>query len=831
MTFWTDGPRKPAAPLFLEDYSSGTGASAAFAEGWANSPLPSLADIETLDQARRGAPTFAFRAPGPRRAPDSELMSSAEANRWFGIPGELSFDQPVRAREALLRHDWKTEEIRRRDVLNRAERGLLPGAARLGAGFLAQALDPINVASAFIPVVGEARYLRMLQLAGSAGGRALVRAGVGAAEGAVGAALVEPLVYQGARARGQDYDLWDSLENIGFGAALGGGLHAAGGAVSDVLRGRAEKRASAGEELVREIGIDQHAAATQGAIAALAEDRPVRVAEALRRFATGDVDPTARVIHADPADLGGSIAAFVDRVRDRQDHGFLQLGEVAPGTVAAARAAGVELGGFRHVMQGDDVRHVLERHAAAAPDEVPVTPADLAKVPEIVANPDRVIATETRQGVKALQFTKRMGDTHIVIEEVRGRKKRLAFKTMFIRKAGGPEGPGGGALRGGDGGGSGSPGTSDAPRAEPRTVRPDREPGTAGETVGAPAPESNVAAITAPDPDTQAAIARIEADTAPELGQPATTEEQIAQIEAELGELEARLPAALEALITKVPNRTEPKSRSLYSYIKAFGGVKDEGGDLKAMNADRRIGLINNKKGRSLDKLGEAMLQDGFDVRSEANPHTWDVNKVKELIRRELAGEKVYALGEEVTAAEDRLIQEAGYAADRERQIALTANRMARSLLDRDLDAPELQTVFRRFLAEGYDNVEDAVLDTLEGAIIRDVLATERAMAGENYVDDVPFEIDYARTGDAEGAGAGGQPGAGAAASEADAAGGAAAGQDRLSAEGAGPVDPPEGLDEADRFELQQADEIIATATREARAFEVAAACFSGGGA
>lgn len=111
-----------------------------------------------------------------------------------------------------------------------------PGSAApamILASFAAQAVDPINIASAFIPVVGEARYTAMLAGAVGTGARLGVRAGVGAIEGAVGSALLEPAVYTLSQQLQDDYDITDSLTNIAFGAALGGSLRGIGGIVKD----------------------------------------------------------------------------------------------------------------------------------------------------------------------------------------------------------------------------------------------------------------------------------------------------------------------------------------------------------------------------------------------------------------------------------------------------------------------------------------------------------------------------------------------------------------------------------------------------------------------
>ena len=131
----------------------------------------------------------------------------------------------------MLAQDYD-ERLRRRIVLDRANPSFGLGASQLGVGFLASALDPLNIASAFIPVVGQARFASMAVRHGVTKARAIR----GVAEGAVGAAAVEPIVL-GASAllQDDDYTIMDTLLNVTFGSALGGGLHVAGGKLSDRL--------------------------------------------------------------------------------------------------------------------------------------------------------------------------------------------------------------------------------------------------------------------------------------------------------------------------------------------------------------------------------------------------------------------------------------------------------------------------------------------------------------------------------------------------------------------------------------------------------------------
>lgn len=124
-------------------------------------------------------------------------------------------------------------------TIARGPGGFIPGALSVGTSFLVGAVDPINIASAFIPVVGELRFAKMMEAAGeSALSRAAVRARIGAASGAVGQVAIEPIAAVAKTQEGQDYTMAHALRSVIFGAALGGILHTGGGAAVDVLRTR-----------------------------------------------------------------------------------------------------------------------------------------------------------------------------------------------------------------------------------------------------------------------------------------------------------------------------------------------------------------------------------------------------------------------------------------------------------------------------------------------------------------------------------------------------------------------------------------------------------------
>jgi hypothetical protein len=194
-------------------------------------------DLPLLSAVPRNAELSAARRFGGLTTPQYDR---AGALGWLAGKGLTETDLPLEdrqynERELSILADRKVAEIRRQQVLQGGEGGFAEGAARLGTSLALSLLDPLNVASGFVPVIGEARYARIVGAAGGALGRAGARAAVGAAEGVAGAAALEPLIAGARRQEMADYTLNDSLVNIAFGGVFGGGLHSVGGAIGDRL--------------------------------------------------------------------------------------------------------------------------------------------------------------------------------------------------------------------------------------------------------------------------------------------------------------------------------------------------------------------------------------------------------------------------------------------------------------------------------------------------------------------------------------------------------------------------------------------------------------------
>lgn len=257
-------------------------------------------------------------------------------NEKYGHLG-LKFSQPTRAAVAALMAETKREERRRQSVIERGPRGFLPAAAQFGVGFLRSAIDPLNVAAAFVPVVGQARYAGMVARMGVT----RARLATGAIEGLAGSVALEPLTFGLARSLQLDYEMSDALVNVAFGTLLGGGLHLAGGKVADLIAARREPTAAI--DRVDALPPSAREAALIKGIADAYEGRPIDVEPAIRIAehveALGDGPKPSRRPAVEPLTPD---RAVVDRERitpDGRETTVRPPDGAAPGLSAVVRAS------------------------------------------------------------------------------------------------------------------------------------------------------------------------------------------------------------------------------------------------------------------------------------------------------------------------------------------------------------------------------------------------------------------------------------------------------------------------------------------------------------
>lgn len=187
-----------------------------------DTPLPE--DIANFDQAKA-------------EIPDVPIADAKAQVKQAGLEGSLPLpDQPSIKQPVLDLMIQEAQEHRDRDLaIARGPQGFFPGALGFATSIVAGMIDPVNMAAFSIPVLGEARWGKLLANAGdSLFARAGVRAAQGAAQGAVGTAALQPLDYLMHTADGRDYTMADALRSVVMGAGMGAAFHAGFGAVGDV---------------------------------------------------------------------------------------------------------------------------------------------------------------------------------------------------------------------------------------------------------------------------------------------------------------------------------------------------------------------------------------------------------------------------------------------------------------------------------------------------------------------------------------------------------------------------------------------------------------------
>jgi len=205
-------------------------------------------------------------------------ISAEEATEKFGLGGLLTFDRDITPGEAELLMRRKIAEVKRMNILTTGNTGLGRTVMGFGTALAVTVIDPVNAASMFMPVVGQAKWAKLLRAAG--GSVTTARLAKGAIEGFTGAAMVEPFILLAAYKEQSYYNLKDSAINLGFGAILGGAFQTGLGKIGDIIASTRTKNT-----FLKNMGtIDRHIEKmspeaqhdlVQAAISDVIEDRPV----------------------------------------------------------------------------------------------------------------------------------------------------------------------------------------------------------------------------------------------------------------------------------------------------------------------------------------------------------------------------------------------------------------------------------------------------------------------------------------------------------------------------------------------------------------------------
>lgn len=214
------GTNRYTAQDFEPSFKNSVGA--AVREAWMESYFPVARD------------NFEVMTAGGVKLPLPEAQAYADSIGGFFKPDAEYSREQIDLLSERQRDIAKVQSIRERTPWDWGSP--VRGLAMFGAGLA----DPLNLATAFVPWTRSVASLRALQATASKsasfGTRLGARVALGAADGGISTAVLEPLYFAGRQTLGDDYDAVDSLANIAFGTAFGGGVHAIGGIGSELYR-------------------------------------------------------------------------------------------------------------------------------------------------------------------------------------------------------------------------------------------------------------------------------------------------------------------------------------------------------------------------------------------------------------------------------------------------------------------------------------------------------------------------------------------------------------------------------------------------------------------
>ena len=319
-----------------------------------------IGDADDAEPTNTPQRMFDRLAQRPVREPD--IISTDRQDELIAeqkLEGKLTAVEGETEEGLALRVKWKKEELLRASILANSDGDVSTMFAQFGVGLFASLLDPLNVAVGFVPVMGVARYSQMLARQASWAGRLGVRARIGAAEGLVGTAMIEPLVLAATEATQYDYDLYDSFANLAFGTVLGGAMHGTIGAIGDRMGGitqdaLAARRISKAIDVIDE---QSRRELMQAAVAQVMSGRQVVGLDTALRKSLEEGEGTARGPREDR-----------DVIRDPAEVQFDDdpaLGEGRAITVTASDGDGVQIS-FRNVADAEKKARQLEKKGFTA---------------------------------------------------------------------------------------------------------------------------------------------------------------------------------------------------------------------------------------------------------------------------------------------------------------------------------------------------------------------------------------------------------------------------------------------------------------------------------
>lgn len=276
----------------------------------------------------------------------------------------------------------------------------------------------------------------MNKLAQTAAGR-LAASALGEGSEEFVEAVFQPVLQRATYDPDADFDMGQALYDAAIGATLGG----VGGAVDVGMRrgtratgGTAENGGAAdaktqrtGPQSMQNAAPGAGTAVNENGLTALTDQEKINLGSGKRN----------KVIST----FSDAVSFIKNALADKSNVDRAYLGKVPDHVVRRVQAdTGLDIRGFGVMMNGNDVRHIMQSHgdasAEAARGQTAVTAEDIARIPEVLSSPDKVYLSEKpdAKGRRALVFEKKIGDDYITIQGVSNGKKVLQADTLYKMK-------------------------------------------------------------------------------------------------------------------------------------------------------------------------------------------------------------------------------------------------------------------------------------------------------------------------------------------------------------------------------------------------------------
>ena len=308
-----------------------------------------------------------------------EVQTPLTAEEWRASPHfrpSIPFDEkftPARAKAVAEVFD---ENAYRRWLIEQRDAGALDGTLGFIAGIGGSIPDPVN----FIPWIGPAFRAARVARYGVVGGRAIA----GAAEGAIGTAVVQPFLVPSRNQFGDDVGFADVTLDIALGAFAGAAIGGASGVWAKTTAARARKASEAADADLavtpRDTAADPIPDVQRQNTALYALDRAAQDVAAGRPI---DIDPRVA------AELDGVRQAY-DAVRSEpkgpKDDPLVSITPEQIEATALARGGWKGLGDAEVPGSGSGLVKIIWRHGEESTKPVAerVTREDVLALPQVV---------------------------------------------------------------------------------------------------------------------------------------------------------------------------------------------------------------------------------------------------------------------------------------------------------------------------------------------------------------------------------------------------------------------------------------------------------------